>query len=194
VRHGGVLVAGAILLLSGCAVPTVNAVPTAAPATTTAQASTTGADCLAPQVLTALGFDRDERSRAGVHPDAPEAVPVPADFAPVLAVECSTGETMTDSAGEWAAVTTTRREGDLAALLAALATDQSASPAVTCAPGGQRAELWLLDTMGDAVRVAVPGSMCGRLPSPVREALDGLDAVDVEHAPVHLVAPRETAG
>lgn len=188
------LTAGAILLLAGCAVPTVNAVPTASSVPATARASTTGADCLAPQVLTALGFDRDERIRAGAHPDAPDAGPVPDTFTPVLAVECSTGETMTDSAGEWAAVTTTRREGDLAPLLATLGGELSPSPSVTCAPGGERAELWLLDTMGDAVRVLVPGSMCGRLPSPVREALDGLDAVDVEHAPVRLVAPRETAG
>lgn len=163
-------------------------------ATADATRTVTGPDCLAPQVLSALGFDADERDRVGVHPDAPDAGPVPEDLAPVLVVECSTGETLSDSAGQWQAVTATRREGDLDPLLAALSATGSPSPTVSCAPGGQRSELWLVDTMGDAMRVTVPGAVCGRLPATVRQALDGLDAVDVEHYPVHLVSPRETAG
>jgi hypothetical protein len=185
-----------VVLVGGCAVratPSITAVPTASPSTATARAAA-GPDCLAPQVLGALGFDRDERARAGQHPDAPDAGPVPGDFVPVLVVECSTGETLSDSAGQWAAVTATRREGDLDALMAALAEGVTPSPTVTCAPGGQRSDLWVVDSMGDAIRVAVPGSVCGRLPAVVRSALDGLDGVDTEHYPVHLVAPRETAG
>lgn len=200
-RHGrtraastvATLVGGA--LLTGCAVqaaPTLTARPSSSPSAS-ATRTPAGADCLAPQVLSALGFDPAQTSGA-THPDAPDPGPVPEDFRPVLAVECSTGETLSDSAGRWSAVTATRREGGLDPLLAALDGGSTPSPTVTCAPGGQRSELWLVDVMGDAVRVTVPGAVCGRLPANVRAALDGLDAVDTEHYPVLLTAPRQTAG
>ncbi|MEV7972474.1 hypothetical protein [Cellulomonas sp. NPDC089187] len=192
--HAITMAAAMVVGIGGC---TVDAGPLPAPSaspTDTSARTMTGPDCLAPQVLSVLGFEADERDRAGSHPDAPDAGPVPEDLSPVLVVECTTGETLTDSAGQWQAVTAIRREGDLDPLLAALTPVGSPSPSVTCAPGGQRSDLWLVDSMGDAVRVAVPGAVCGRLSAAVREALDSLDAVDEEHYPVHLISPRETAG
>lgn len=201
VRHGRTRAAGIAValvggaLLAGCTVqaaPTLTAQPSASPSVS-ATRTPAGADCLAPQVLSALGFDPD-RTVGSTHADVPDPGPVPQDFRPVLAVECSTGETLSDSAGQWSAVTATRREGDLDPLLSALDGDSTPSPTLTCAPGGQRSDLWLVDVMGDAVRVTVPGAVCGRLPATVRAALDGLDAVDTEHYPVLLTAPRQTLG
>ncbi|WP_203669163.1 hypothetical protein [Cellulomonas pakistanensis] len=159
-------------------------------------AVSSGADCLAPQVLDALGF-AGAASGSTAHPDVPEAGPVPEDFAAVSAVLCTTGETLTDAAGRWAAVTATRLEGDVRPLLTALtgsttrpAAGTSSSP---CADGADRADLWLVDALGAAVRVALPAGGCGALPVAVTEGLDALDAVDVEHYPVELVGPRATS-
>jgi hypothetical protein len=156
-----------------------------------------GADCLAPQVLTALGF---AAAGAGstAHPDVPEAGPVPDGFVAVSAVLCTTGETLTDAAGRWAAVTATRLEGDVRPLVTALSAAPTvpASGTTTPAPCGTeapRADLWLVDALGAAVRVALPSGGCGTLPVAVSEGLDALDAVDVEHYPVELVGPRATA-
>ncbi|MFB9956143.1 hypothetical protein [Cellulomonas denverensis] len=185
-----VVVAASAVLAAGCAVqatPTVTAVPSAVPSTARA---ITGPDCLAPQVLADLGFDPGDRGSGSVHADAPAAGPVPEGFAPVLVVECSTGELLTDEDGQWEAVTATRREGDLEPLVEALSGDRTAAPGTGCAPEVQQTELWLVDSMGDAVRAAVPGSVCGRLPSRVRAELDRLDAVDVEAYPVRLAVPR----
>lgn len=191
-----VLTASAVLA-AGCGVqatPTVTTVPSAVPSTARA---ITGPDCLAPQVLADLGFDPGdtaERGSGSVHADAPEAGPVPEDFVPVLVVECGTGELLTDEDGQWEAVTATRREGDLAPLVQALSGDATAAPEADCAADIRRTELWLVDSMGDAVRAAVPGSACGRLPSRVRAELDRLDAVDVEAYPVRLAVPRGAGG
>jgi hypothetical protein len=153
-----------------------------------------GADCLAPQVLTALGFDGDAYTGATAHPDAPAAEPVPGDFTAVSAVLCSTGETLTDGAGRWAAVTASRLEGDVALLVEALAgTPAAGASAAACADGAIRSDLWLVDALGAAVRVALPGDGCGRLPRAVADGLAELEAVDVEHYPVELVDPRATA-
>jgi hypothetical protein len=163
-----------------------------------------GADCLAPQVLTALGFDGDAYTGATAHPDAPAAEPLPDDFTAVSALLCSTGETLTDGAGRWAAVTASRLEGDVAPLVEALAAtgtpvarasagDTAGDSAGSCAEGAPRSDLWLVDALGAAVRVALPGEGCGRLPRAVADGLAELDAVDVEHYPVELVDPRATA-
>lgn len=158
----------------------------------------TEADCLAPQVLTALGFDAAAYT-GSVHRDAPEAAAPPDGFVAVSAVLCSTGETLTDAAGRWAAVTASRLEGDVAPLVSAL-TGRSTVPAGTsgtsgtaCPAGAERADLWLVDALGGAVRVALPGGGCGELPEAVADGIAALDVMDVEHYPVALVAPAPSA-
>lgn len=154
-----------------------------------------GADCLAPQVLDALGFAGAGASSTA-HPDVPDAGPVPDGFSAVSAVLCTTGETLTDAAGRWAAVTATRLEGDVRPLLTALTASSTVPAAGTtptpCAADAERADLWLVDALGAAVRVALPSGGCGPLPVSLSEGLDALDAVDVEHYPVELVGPRAT--
>jgi hypothetical protein len=151
----------------------------------------TGPDCLAPQVLTALGFAGIHPPGATSHPDAPDAGPLPTGVTPVTAVLCSTGETLTDSAGRWAAVTASRLEGDVDALVEALSATSARGGATAgpCATGERRSDLWLVDALGGAVRVLLPGGGCGDLDPAVRAGLDELDAVDVERYPVALVAP-----
>lgn len=154
-----------------------------------------GADCLAPQVLDALGFAGGGASSTA-HPDVPDAGPVPEGFSAVSAVLCTTGETLTDAAGRWAAVTATRLEGDVQPLLTALTASPTVPAAGTtptpCAADAERADLWLVDALGAAVRVALPSGGCGPLPVSVSEGLEVLDPVDVEHYPVELVGPRAT--
>jgi hypothetical protein len=154
-------------------------------------ALSTGADCLAPQVLSALGFAGIRPPGATRHPDAPEAGPLPDSFVPVSAVLCSTGETLTDSAGRWAAITASRLEGDVDLLVDALTGTTPGGGATTtaCATGERRSDLWLVDALGAAVRVALPDGGCGEIDPAVRAGLDELDAVDVERYPVALVAP-----
>ncbi|MEN1976422.1 hypothetical protein [Cellulomonas olei] len=154
------------------------------------------ADCLAPQVLASLGFAADEYDRAP-HPDAPDPAPLPDGFAAASAVLCSTGETLTDAAGRWAAVTATRLEGDVGPLVAAL-TAPVAAPAADAGPprcdgGAGRSDLWLVDALGSAVRVPLPRSGCDPLPGAVRDGITALDVVDVERYPVALVAPSASA-
>jgi hypothetical protein len=150
----------------------------------------TEADCLAPQVLTALGFDAAAYT-GSVHRDAPEAAAPPDGFVAVSAVLC-----LTDAAGRWAAVTASRLEGDVAPLVSAL-TGRSTVPAGTsgtaCPAGAERADLWLVDALGGAVRVALPGGGCGELPEAVADGIAALDVMDVEHYPVALVAPAPSA-
>lgn len=177
-----------VLGLTGCAAGAVALPETAAPARTAA--APIGPDCLAPQVLAALGFGPDDRPRTGVHPDAPDTGPLPRDFRPVSAVLCSTGETLTDAQGRWSAVTASRLEGDVGPLVRAL-TRAAAEPDPTPSPAcpGDRADLWLLDARGAAIRVALPAGGCDPLPDAIVRGLDALDEVDVEHSPVRLVEP-----
>jgi len=192
-------VAALVLALAACS-PDADAATGSgadAPPPTAAQRSTVaaGPDCLAPQVLTALGFDAAGYTRS-THADAPDPVAVPPEFTAVSAVLCTTGETLTDAAGRWAAVTASRLEGDVAPLLDALgapATVRTGTSAAGC-PAGERADLWLVDALGAGVRVALPGSSCGALPAAVADGLAALDVVDVEHYPVALVAPGATPG
>lgn len=183
--------------LAGCSSGGPAAPDAADPADGSAtHAVSTGADCLAPQVLTALGFDDDASPRVTVHPDAPDAGAVPGGFTAVSAVLCSTGETLTDASGRWAAVTARRLEGDVAPLVRALtAPEPTPAPSATaaCVPGAVRTDLWLVDALGRALRVALPGDGCGELPVAVTDGLDTLVAVDVEHYPIALIEPRASA-
>ncbi len=159
-----------------------------------------GADCLAPQVLIALGFDPERTAVSTIHAQAPDAGSLPDDFVPVSAVLCSTGETLTDDAGRWAAVTASRLEGDVAPLVEALRSTGSdpgtatagVATTASCAADATRSDLWLVDALGAAVRVTLPGGGCGELSDAVRSGLAALDEVDVERYPVELVEPHPT--
>lgn len=198
-RRRAPLTAAAVGLLVGLLAACAGAEPTAlADGTPPAAARTavpSGADCLAPQVLAALGF-AGPAAGSTAHPDAPDAGALPDDFTAVSAVLCTTGETLTDAAGRWAAVTATRLEGDVGPLVTALraaTTRPAGTTATACADDGDRADLWLVDALGAGVRVALPDGGCGALPVAVSEGLAALDAVDVEHYAVELVGPRGTA-
>lgn len=191
------LVAGTLALLAACS---GGAGASEADAQARAGAARTavrsGADCLAPQVLTALGFEAGTTASGTPHPDAPDAAAVPDGFSPVSAVLCSTGETLTDAAGRWAAVTATRLEGDVGPLVDALAAGTvpvAGSTPTGCGTGVPRSDLWLVDALGSAVRATLPGGGCGPLPRAVADGVAALDAVDVEHYPVALVDARSTA-
>jgi hypothetical protein len=154
----------------------------------------TQADCLAPQVLSALELVpvSDGRARRTAHPDVPAPGRVPDDFVPESVVTCTTGGRLRDSSGTWAAVTRARLEGDLEPLLALLGTT-STDEAETCDDGdGSRTVVWLVDALGRAVRPLLPVDECGGPSQGVMQALAHLDGTDSKDYPVELLAPRGT--
>lgn len=185
VLAGGAALAGA-LLLTGCAGA---GEPVLAEAETAPRA-----DCLAPQVIASLGLSADDASGTA-HPDVPEPGAVPETFTPVSAVQCVSGERLTDADGVWAAVTVRQLEGDLAPLLDAL--DQPSEPVqadqACAAPTSPAWELWLVDALGRAVRADRPVDSCGSPTEQVTAAVAGLDTTVEEHFPVDLLAARVTA-
>lgn len=152
------------------------------------------ADCLAPQVIAALGLRADDVSGTA-HPDVPDAGAVPPTFTPVGVVQCVSGERLTDADGVWAAVTVRQLEGDLEPLLDALAQpSQSARADQACAvPALPASELWLVDALGRAVRAARPVDSCGLPLEQVSAAVEALEVTGEEHFPVALLAARVTA-
>ncbi len=153
------------------------------------------ADCLAPEVLDALGLRLDASLAATASSRAATAVPgaVPDDFDPTGALVCQVGGKMLDGAGTWTVVTATSREGsaaDLAAVVAALA-----APVATDVRCEQRAPiaLWLVDAMDRAVRPVVPVDSCGAPSAAVLAALGRLAVTGVVDHPVELVAPSPDA-
>lgn len=152
------------------------------------------ADCLAPQVIASLGLRADDASGTA-HPDVPEPGAVPEAFTPVTAVQCVSGERLTDADGVWAAVTVRQLEGDLAPLLEAL--EQPSEPVRSdqaCAdPASPAWELWLVDALGRAVRAARPVDSCGAPTEQLTAAVERLDTTGEEHFPVDLLAARVTA-
>ena len=149
------------------------------------------ADCLAPQVIADLGLRADDGTGTA-HPDVPDAGAVPPEFQPASAVQCLTGERLTDSEGVWAAVTVRRLEGDLGPLLAALSepTEPTVVDQACAADPPPRWELWLVDALGRAVRVERPVDVCGVPTAAVTSAVDALETVEEEHFPVDLLAAR----
>ncbi len=179
-------IAAAALALAGCASATVGSAP--APAETAI-----AADCLAPQVVQSLGLVLDPSATATSHPDVPAAGSVPEGFTPSAAIQCLGGETLTDVAGVWDAVTVRRLEGDLAGLVDALARPSARQDASGCADSADAdpvGELWLIDAMGRAIRAAVPVDGCGRGRPEVAAVIDRLDQVEATHYPVRLSRAR----
>ena len=159
------------------------------------------ADCLAPEVLDALGLHLDPGlATAGAHADAPAPGRVPSSFSPAGVLVCKSGGRMRDGSGTWAVVTATTRDGtapQIATLLAALegapapaTATVRPSPCVTA--GAERMELWLVDSIGRAVRPSMPLDGCGRPTVEVQRALEALAITDQVDAPVSLLTPATT--
>lgn len=157
------------------------------------------ADCRAPQVLAALGLaDSAAGAEASVtvapaHDDAPPAGAVPDGFTPVAVLECTPGGALRDAQGTWTSVTATRREGDLKPLLRALGHTTAESAAASdeaCEPHPDTVQLWLVDVLGQAIRVAAPTTRCGVPVPAVVRAVEALEATDTQTYPVQLVAAR----
>lgn len=181
----GVLGTTALLLGSCATAPATTSVPDPA---VTARA----VDCLAPQVVATLGLVLDSGATSTPHPDVPETGAVPDGFTPLGVVQCMSGESLTDTAGVWDAVTVRRLEGDLDRLLDVLARPSAAQQTGTsCAAAPAGWDLWLVDTMGAAIRAALPRDACGAVQQDVADALSGLTEIEVRHYPVHLAEPRE---
>lgn len=166
----------------------------AAPHTTVGSADRTGtagaavaraADCRAPQVLGELGL-RDDTATA--RPPAPPLGPLPEGFVPVGVVTCTADHRLRDTAGEWAAVTERRLDGNLHPLLDALGRPSVERPDA-CAEDVP-IQLWLVDTLGAAVRVIPPLADCRTVLPAVARAIDALTVVDEVSYPVELLAPR----
>ena len=165
------------LVLAGCASA---GTPSPSPSTSTA-AVRPGASCLNPEVLDALGLELDESLRTQ-GPTTPAARGLPPDrFVADTVLVCDRGETLRDSAGTWWSVTATRLEGDVDGLVAAVATGASG----TC--GSVVPQVWLVDTMGEAV--LLPRATACSSDGPVGTALAELDVVDRTEHPVALTHP-----
>ncbi|MEZ0449072.1 hypothetical protein [Cellulomonas sp. ICMP 17802] len=185
-RWAACLVLPAVLLtgLAACSAPDqAQDAPTAVVAAT--------ADCLSPQVLAELELASDDEAAAGGTPraDAPAPGRVPDGFAPVSVVVCTPGGTLHDSSGTWVALTASRREGDLDALVTALRRP-SAPRGGTCSTSTVvPPALWLVDALGRAIRPTWPTDRCGSPQAAVSAALDALEETDSEQYPVRLVDP-----
>lgn len=145
-------------------------------------------DCLDPQVVRELGLvpEGTATSSTGV---AATPGAVPDDFTAVSVLVCSASGTLRAASGTWAAVTESRREGDLAPLLAAL-DDPSQEPSGACETSAAvPTVLWLVDALGRAVRPVWPTDACGAPASAVASALESLDETDSTDFPVERIRP-----
>ncbi|AEE45182.1 hypothetical protein [Cellulomonas fimi] len=190
-RAAAALVVAVVGTLAGCA--------GAAPEMTDAPEARVSvqADCLDGRVVRDLGLVPDEGGSAGASQGVSEVRPgaVPEGFAPVSVLVCSASGTLRSVSGTWAAVTESRREGDLAPLLDALERP-SQEPTGTCQASGAAAPtvLWLVDALGRAVRPVWPTDACGVPVAEVQDALDALDETDSTDYPVERVEPTAPSG
>lgn len=204
--RGGRRVASAVVcllapvLLGACSGGSGSSGAGAGPVAASSAAVATAADCQAPQVLAALGLTSGPAVPGAAtppgrvaHPDAPDAGAVPDGFTAASVLVCTRGGELRDAQGAWSSVTATQREGDLRALLVALDRPTSARTVTTgtaadCVPGPRAVQLWLVDVLGRAIRVATPDRACGVPVAAVTAALDALHVTDSSSFPVGLVA------
>ena len=112
---------------------------------------------------------------------------VPDDFRPVSVVVCTPGGTLHDSSGTWTALTASRREGDLDALVVALRRPSAARGGTCTTASAIAPALWLVDVLGRAIRPFWPTDRCGAPQESVASALDALTETDSEQYPVRLL-------
>lgn len=114
---------------------------------------------------------------------------VPDDFVPVAFYRCEAFATETDAEGTWAGSRIERFEGDLSALLAALAEpDDPPSLGACTADMWIGPELWLADAEGRYVRAPYPSTGCAK-PRP-----DVLERIEEAVAALVLVESRFQRG
>lgn len=118
-----------------------------------------------------------------------EAGLVPASFSPVAVLRCDPYASQEQADGVWAGALLERLEGDLAPVLAALASPSDPRSLGACpAIGYLSPELWLEGADGRFVRVAVPTGGCGApKDAGVDEALDALIVAASTFTPTALV-------
>ena len=95
-------------------------------------------------------------------PPTPGAGVVPDDFEPVAVLECVSGATREDAEGVVSGTEVLRYEGDLSALLEAMAAPSDPGPAAVCPAMmyGFRV-LWATDAAGRFVPLSFPSTACG---------------------------------
>lgn len=182
-RWAALLVLPATLVLTACSAGT-DASAGASDSTPTAIVAP-AADCLSPAVLRDLGLMPASTTGAeSSETSTPEAGAVPEDFVPVSVVVCTPDGSLHDASGTWLALTASHREGDLEALVAALAAP-SAERGGTCSSAQVDAPaLWLVDALGRAMRPTWPTDRCGSPSTRVTRALAALEETDSEKYPV----------
>ncbi|WP_166873923.1 hypothetical protein [Salinibacterium sp. ZJ450] len=176
------LLAAVALLVTGCAtVPGGSPEPDAA--------IVEAHDCLAPN-LGDLVFPPE--ASAVDRPPAPAPGRVPADFQPVTAYRCVLHSSVEDAEGIWSAVTVERFDGDLSALLTALAQPHDgSSPLMACTADMELVPpLWLADAAGRAVHVSYPRNACGKTKPATRDALEALTLTETVTLKGELVESR----
>lgn len=160
----------AVLVLAGCG-------RSAAASPEVAAEVRTEATCLDPDVLAVLGLELDPSLQAEAPPAAVRGAP-PEDFVADTALVCDRGETLRDSDGRWWAITATRVEGDLDALI-----DLADPGAPAACEAAVVPQVWLVDAMGAAV--LLPRDAACPLPE-FSAVLAGLSVVQRTEHPVAL--------
>lgn len=192
VRSSGAVGAlAAVLLVCGCAGPAGPASPVPeVPAEVVA-----GVDCLAPNLgQTALVYPAvPTATDVTVHPDAPAAGDVPADFDPVTLTRCTYLDTVEDERGLWSAVTVETLTGDFDRLLSAFAEpdDEAVFHQACTADMEFVPELWLQDAAGDSIRAAWPVTACGKTKPATHEVIGSFTVTATEKLPLAMITSRE---
>jgi hypothetical protein len=185
VRAAGMLVgtAAAVVLATGCA----GALPPVGEPIPEPEAPVMSAvDCRS-EPTSAMMFD----SSATPDPTIPVPGRVPAGFEASAALLCVVDRTPlneVDTAPDVAPSTPNLRvrverlEGDLTALLAALAEPDDLAPVDTVCTADMEIvpALWLEDADGGVVPVHYPRNVCGKTKPAVHEAIAGLEVTDVQ--------------
>ncbi|WP_156043654.1 hypothetical protein [Cellulomonas sp. URHE0023] len=172
-----------LMALTACGAGPSDPTPTPTPTAVVAPV----ADCMAPGVLHDLGLVPASVEDAEISPtssSSAEPGSVPDGFVPVSVVVCTADGSLKNASGTWLALTASHREGDLAALVAALQ-EPSEPRGGTCSSGQAEAPaLWLVDALGRALRPTWPTDRCGAPSAEVAEALAELQETDSEKYPV----------